>query len=117
MEIKARCSKFVSLFCLEYTVKFGDGLAAAYQNFAQFLRLCLVIIIGRIHMYIQINYLLYPFMALIFNEWQKFTIFFHKVDKIASGSSYKTLKLWEIHNFIFMNTSKFVRSALYRRIT
>ena len=27
-------------------------------------------------------------------------------DKIPSGSSYKTLKLWEIHNCIFMNVSK-----------
>ena len=31
--------------------------------------------------------------------------YFHKVDKIASGSSYKTLKLWEIHNFIFTDVS------------
>ena len=31
--------------------------------------------------------------------------YFHKVDKIAAGSSYKTLKLWEIHNFIFTNVS------------
>ena len=27
--------------------------------------------------------------------------YFHKVDKIDSVSSYKILKLWEIHNFIF----------------
>ena len=26
--------------------------------------------------------------------------YFHKVDNFASGSSYKTLKLWEIHNCI-----------------
>ena len=30
----------------------------------------------------------------------------HKVDKIVSGSSYKTLKLWEIHHCIFMNAYK-----------
>ena len=33
-------------------------------------------------------------------------VYFHKVDKIAYGSSYMILKLWEIHNFIFMNVSK-----------
>ena len=27
-------------------------------------------------------------------------LYFHKVDKIAFGSSYKTLKSWEIHTFI-----------------
>ena len=32
--------------------------------------------------------------------------YFHEVDKIASESSYKTLELWEIHKFIFMNASK-----------
>ena len=32
-------------------------------------------------------------------------LYFHKVDKIASGSSYKTLKLWQIHNSIFTNVS------------
>ena len=30
---------------------------------------------------------------------------FHKVDKIASGSSYKTLKLWEVCDPIFTNVS------------
>ena len=34
-------------------------------------------------------------------------LYFHKVDKIAFGSSYKTLKLWEIHNFIFIKFVKF----------
>ena len=33
-------------------------------------------------------------------------LYFHKVNKIVSGSSYKTLKWWEIHNYIFMNVSK-----------
>ena len=36
----------------------------------------------------------------------KSQVYFHKVDKIAYGSSYMILKLWEIHNFIFMNVSK-----------
>ena len=31
---------------------------------------------------------------------------FHKVDKIASGSSYKTLKLWEFHDNIFTTVFK-----------
>ena len=31
---------------------------------------------------------------------------FHEVDKIVSRSFYKTLKLWEIHNCIFMNVPK-----------
>ena len=35
-------------------------------------------------------------------------MYFHKVDKTASGSSYKTLKLWKIHHFIFAK-SKFVK--------
>ena len=30
---------------------------------------------------------------------------FHKVNKIASVNSYKTLKLWEIHVYIFMTVS------------
>ena len=30
-------------------------------------------------------------------------VYFHKVDKIAYGSYYMILKLWEIHNFIFTN--------------
>ena len=30
---------------------------------------------------------------------------FHKVNKMASESSYKTLKLWEIHDYIFTNVS------------
>ena len=34
---------------------------------------------------------------------------FYEVDKIASGSSYKTLKLWEIHDFVFTNVSKFAK--------
>ena len=45
------------------------------------------------------------FMALIYFTNQQYDkisrSYFHKVDKIVSGSSYKTLKLWEIHDFIF----------------
>ena len=39
-------------------------------------------------------------------------ILFHKVDKIASGSSYKTLQLWEIHNYNFTKstTLEFVKT-------
>ena len=33
-------------------------------------------------------------------------LYFHKVDKTASGSSYKARKLWEIHNFISATVSK-----------
>ena len=47
------------------------------------------------------------FTRLIFDEVIiKQILFSHKVDKIASGSSNKTLKLQEIHNFIFTNISK-----------
>ena len=38
---------------------------------------------------------------------QKSTQFyFHKVDKIAFESSYKTLKLWEMHDCIFTTVFK-----------
>ena len=33
-----------------------------------------------------------------------------KVDKIASESSYKTVKLWEIYDYIFTNFFKFVKN-------
>ena len=52
------------------------------------------------------------FTALIFHNstvWRNSQFYFHKVDKIASGSSYKTLKLWEIHNFIFTSVYNFVK--------
>ena len=45
--------------------------------------------------------------TLIFCSYCKHSWFyFHKFDKITFGSSYKPLKLREIHDFIFMNVSK-----------
>ena len=38
-------------------------------------------------------------------KWSPKEFFFHEVDKIASGISYNTLRLWEIHDF-FMIISK-----------
>ena len=35
-------------------------------------------------------------------------LYFHEVNKIAFGSSHKTLKLWEVHNF---SLKKFVKSV------
>ena len=32
--------------------------------------------------------------------------YIHQVDKIASGSFYKTLKLWKLYDFIFKNVFK-----------
>ena len=42
--------------------------------------------------------------------WQNSQFYFHKVDKVAPGSSYKTLKLWEIHNFKSPKFMKIVKS-------
>ena len=41
---------------------------------------------------------------------------FYEVDKIASGSSCKTLKLWEVYDSIFMNVSMLAKisSCKYR---
>ena len=51
---------------------------------------------------------IYTYIALIFCEsavWRNFTILFsHKVDKIATGCSYKTLKLWIV--YCLMDISK-----------
>ena len=41
------------------------------------------------------------YMALRFHK--SVVSYFYKVDKITSGVSHKTLKLWEIHNYIFTN--------------
>ena len=46
-----------------------------------------------------IEYPMYCFVDVMIMK-SIFTIYFHKVDKITSGSSYKTLKLWEIHNLL-----------------
>ena len=46
---------------------------------------------------------MYDFVYVLFCSRNHRQEYFHKVDKIASGSSYKTLKLWEIHNFIFIS--------------
>ena len=40
-------------------------------------------------------------MGQSFQEIEFLQLYFHEVDKIVSGSSYKTLKLWEIHDYIF----------------
>ena len=46
------------------------------------------------------------FMRLIFHKVVIERIFMILFSQIASGSSYKKLKLWEIHNFIFTKVSK-----------
>ena len=35
-----------------------------------------------------------------------YSLYFHEIDTIATGSSHDTLKLWEIHNFIFTSVSE-----------
>ena len=51
----------------------------------------------------------YPTCSFVHEIFIKnlFTIYFHTVDKISSKSSYRTLKLWEIHDFVF--TVKFMK--------
>ena len=44
-------------------------------------------------------------MGQNFHETEFSQLCFHKVDKIFSGSFYKALKLWEIHDYIFTNVS------------
>ena len=45
----------------------------------------------------------------VFIKWSSRGFYFHEIDKIASESSYKTMKLWEIHNFIFTKSLKIMK--------
>ena len=46
------------------------------------------------------------FLALMFHEsayGETLQSYFNEVDKTASGSSYNTLRLWEIHSYLFID--------------